>query len=138
MEGLAMGQILNRSATTTESDPWEPVEQYNLRQESLISLSKRYSINPKNEAAQLIRGISENRMAKWKRRTSVSDLPTSPKDAKSTTLSIEEEAFIVAFRWHTLLQLDDCLYALQATTPVLTRSSLHCFCNATGLAGCLK
>jgi hypothetical protein len=25
-----MGQILNRSATTTESDPWEPVEQYNI------------------------------------------------------------------------------------------------------------
>ena len=29
-------------------------------------------------------------------------------------LSIEEEAIIVAFRRHTLLPLDDCLYALQA------------------------
>src|SRR3546814_10327158 len=29
---------------------------------------------------------------------------------------------------HTLLPLDDCLYALQATIPHLTRSSLHrCF-----------
>jgi hypothetical protein len=97
-------------------------------QESLIALSKRYNINPKNEAAQLIREISENRIAKWgrrqrpqggNRRTSVSDLPTSPKDAKSTTLSIEEEAIIVAFRRHTLLPLDDCLYALQATIPLL-------------------
>jgi hypothetical protein len=31
----------------------------------------------------------------------------------------------VAFRKHTLLPLDDCLYALQATIPALTRSSLH-------------
>jgi hypothetical protein len=40
-------------------------------------------------------------------------------------LSIEEEAVVVAFRRHTLLPLDDCLYALQATLPHLTRSSLH-------------
>jgi hypothetical protein len=40
-------------------------------------------------------------------------------------LSIEQEAVIVAFRKHTLLPLDDCLYALQATIPQLTRSSLH-------------
>ncbi len=32
---------------------------------------------------------------------------------------------IVAFRRHTLLPLDDCLYALQATIPHLTRSPLH-------------
>jgi len=40
-------------------------------------------------------------------------------------LSVEEEAVIVTFRRHTLLPLDDCLYALQATIPHLTRSSLH-------------
>ena len=38
---------------------------------------------------------------------------------------LEEEAVIVAFRRHTLLPLDDCLYALQPTIPKLTRSSLH-------------
>ena len=32
---------------------------------------------------------------------------------------------IVAFRRHTLLPLDDCLYALQPSIPHLTRSSLH-------------
>ena len=32
---------------------------------------------------------------------------------------------IVAFRKRTLLPLDDCLYALQASIPNLTRSSLH-------------
>ena len=37
----------------------------------------------------------------------------------------EEEAIIVAFRRHTLLPLDDCLYGLQPTIPHLTRSSLH-------------
>jgi len=40
-------------------------------------------------------------------------------------LSIEEEAVIVAFRRHTLLPLDDCLYAFQPTIPHRTRSSLH-------------
>ena len=53
------------------------------------------------------------------------DLPACPKDPKSTVLSIEEEAVIVAFKRHTLLPLDDCLYALQPTIPFLTRSSLH-------------
>jgi transposase InsO family protein len=38
---------------------------------------------------------------------------------------VEQEAIIVAFRKHTLLPLDDCLYALQATIPQLTRWSLH-------------
>jgi hypothetical protein len=38
---------------------------------------------------------------------------------------MQEEAVIVAFRRHTLLPLDDCLYALQATIPHLTRSALH-------------
>jgi hypothetical protein len=51
-----------------------------------------------------------------------SDRPERP---KSTSLSLEDEAIVVAFRQHTLLPLDDCLYALQATIPHLTRSSLH-------------
>jgi transposase-like protein len=51
-----------------------------------------------------------------------------PKSPHSTVLTVEEEAAAVAFRKHTLLPLDDCLYALQATIPHLTRSSLHrCF-----------
>ena len=33
--------------------------------------------------------------------------------------------WIVAFRKHTLLLLEDCLYASQASLPHLTRSSLH-------------
>lgn len=70
------------------------------------------------------RGINQKTVAKWKR-ISTADLPTGPKVAGSTALLVEEEAVIVAFRRHTLLPLDGCLYALQATIPHLTRSSLH-------------
>jgi transposase InsO family protein len=106
-----MGQVLHGCATTTEAI--RRAIQHS--QESLRRLSRRYSINPKT-------------VAKWKKRDSVADLKTRPKDAKSTVLSIEDEPIIFAFRKHTLLPLDDCLYALQATIPHLTRSSLHrCF-----------
>jgi Integrase core domain len=47
------------------------------------------------------------------------------REPRSTVLSAEEEAVVVAFRRHTRLPLDDCLYALQPTIPRLTRSSLH-------------
>src|SRR3954447_3863000 len=47
------------------------------------------------------------------------------KEPRSTVLTPEEEAIIVALRRHTLLPLDDCLYGLQPTIPHLTRWSLH-------------
>ena len=43
----------------------------------------------------------------------------------STVLTAAEEAMAVAFRQHTQLPLDDCLYALQETIPHLSRSALH-------------
>src|SRR5215475_5603457 len=103
-----MGQVLHGCATTTEAV--RRAIQHS--QESLRALARRYSINQKT-------------VAKWKKRCSTVDLPTGPKDPKSTSLSLEDEAVVVAFRRHTLLPLDDCLYALQATIPHLTRSSLH-------------
>ena len=48
-----------------------------------------------------------------------------PKAPHSTVLTADEETLILAFRRQTLLPLDDCLDALQATIPHLTRSSLH-------------
>jgi transposase-like protein len=75
-------------------------------------LARRHGINPKT-------------VAKWRKRCTVSDFPTGPKSPRSTLLTVEQEAIIVPFRKHTLLPLDDCLYALQATIPKLTRSSLH-------------
>ena len=103
-----MGQILHGSARTTEAV--RRAIQHS--QESLRALAGRYGINPKT-------------VAKWKRRTTTADAPMGPKAPSSTLLKVEEEAIIVAFRKHTLLPLDDCLYALQATIPHLTRSSLH-------------
>ena len=103
-----MGQVLHGSATTTAAIR----RAIHDSQASLRTLAKRYGINQKT-------------VAKWKRRSSAADLPTGPRDPKSTVLSIEDEAIIVAFRRHTLLPLDDCLYALQATIPHLTRSPLH-------------
>src|SRR5260370_1615039 len=38
---------------------------------------------------------------------------------------MEEGGVMFGFSKHTLLVVDDCLYALQATIPQLTRSSLH-------------
>lgn len=81
-------------------------------EESLRVLAKRHGINRKT-------------VAKWKKRTSVADLPTGPKDARSTVLSLDEEATIVAFRRYALFPPDDCLHALQPGIPHLTRSSLH-------------
>ena len=103
-----MGQVLHGSARTTEAI--RRAIQHS--QESLRGLAKRYGINQKT-------------VAKWKKREATTDRPTGPKEPRSTVLSVEEEAIIVAFRRHTLLPLDDCLYALQATIPHLTRSSLH-------------
>ena len=63
--------------------------------------------------------------AKWRKRATVEDMKTGPSEPRSTVLTEAEEAMIVAFRRHTLLPLDDCLYALQPTIPHLTRSALH-------------
>jgi hypothetical protein len=62
-------------------------------------------------------GINQKTVAECKRRAAVRDLPTGPKKAHSTALSIEEEAIRVAFPKHTLLLFEGCLYALQATIP---------------------
>ncbi|MGA7832213.1 MAG: IS481 family transposase [Terracidiphilus sp.] len=103
-----MGQVLHRSATTTEAI--RRAIQHS--QESLRVLARRHGINPKT-------------VSKWRKRCSTADLPTGPRSPHSTVLTTEQEAIIVAFRKHTLLPLDDCLYSLQATIPRLTRSSLH-------------
>ncbi len=103
-----MGQILHGSASTTEAT--RRALQHS--QESLRALAERY-------------GINEKTVAKWKKRAFVHDAPMGPKQVRSTVLTPEEEAAVVAFRRYTLLPLDDCLYALQPTLPHLSRSNLH-------------
>jgi hypothetical protein len=81
-----MGQILHGCAATTAA----------LRraiqnsQESLSALADRFHINVKT-------------VAKWRKRTSVKDLPMGPHEPHSSVLTAEQEAMIVAFRRQTLL-----------------------------------
>jgi transposase InsO family protein len=103
-----MGQVLHGCARTTAAVR----RAIQSSQASLLKLAERYGINPKT-------------VRKWRRRSFVADAPMGPKQRRSTVLSPEQEALIVAFRKHALLPLDDCLYALQATIPELTRSALH-------------
>jgi hypothetical protein len=70
-------------------------------------------------------GVNPKTVAKWRKRATVEDMKTGPSEPRSTVLSEAEEAMVVAFRRHTLLPLDDCLYALQPSIPHLTRSALH-------------
>ena len=103
-----MGQILHRCATTT----YAVRAAIQRSKASVAELAEQYGVNQKT-------------IRKWRSRKSVEDAPMGPKEVRSTVLSSEEEAACIAFRKHTLLPLDDCLYALQATIPHLTRSSLH-------------
>jgi transposase InsO family protein len=81
-------------------------------EESVRALAARY-------------GVSPTTVQKWKRREHACDAAMGPKEVRSSVLTPEQEAAVVAFRRHTLLPLDDCLYALQPSMPNLTRSSLH-------------
>jgi transposase InsO family protein len=103
-----MGQVLHGSATTTEAVR----RSIQRSQESVRALARRH-------------GISPTTVQKWRRRRTTADAAMGPRRARSPVLTLEQEAVIVAFRRHTLLPLDDCLYALQPTIPALTRSSLH-------------
>jgi transposase InsO family protein len=106
-----MGQVLHGSARTTAAVR----RAIQHRQESLNKLAERYAINPKT-------------VAKGKKRADVHDAPMGPKQPRSTARTLALEAMCVAFRRHTLLPLDDCLYARPSSRPSLTRSAWHrCF-----------
>jgi hypothetical protein len=81
-------------------------------QEATRGLAARYGLNPKT-------------VAKWRRRTTVTDAPMGPARPRSTVLSEVEEAIVVEFRRRTLLPLDDVLGCLRESIPKLTRSALH-------------
>ncbi len=115
-----MGQVLHGSATTTQAIR----RAIQNSQESLRVLAKHYSINQKT-------------VAKWKKRTSVVDRATGPKNPRSSVLSPEDEAAIVAFRKHTLLLLNDCLYALQPSIPHLPVPRYTAACNGMTSHSCL-
>lgn len=89
-----MGQVLHCSATTAGCPSSEQHSEASLR-----ALAGHHGVKPE-DSRQMEKAQVDGRS------------PTGPKDPRSTSLSIEEEAVVVAFRRHTLLPLDDCLYAL--------------------------
>src|SRR3954464_13930916 len=106
-----MGQVLH-GIPAGDSDIQGGPSRDTATRESVNALAKRY-------------GVSPTTVQKWRKRSTTADAPMGPKEPRSTVLTPEEEAIVVAFRRHTLLPLDDCLYGLQPTIPHLTRSSLH-------------
>src|SRR3954449_1719493 len=81
-------------------------------QETTRALASCYRLNPKT-------------VAKWRGRTSTSDVRMGPSRPRSTVLTEIEEAIVVEFRRRTLLPLDDVLGCLHERIPKLTRSALH-------------
>ena len=101
-----MGQVLQGCARTTEAVRLA----IHGSRESIGALVTRHGVSPMT-------------IQKWRRRDH--DAAMEPEKARSSTLMLEQEAVVVAFRRPTLPPLSDCLYALQPSLPHLTRSSLH-------------
>ena len=80
-----MGQVLHGCARTTEVV--RRAIQHS--QASLNALADQFGINPKT-------------VAKWRSRQCAHDAPMGPKQSRSTVLTLEEDAAIVAFRKLTL------------------------------------
>jgi hypothetical protein len=102
-----MGQVLHGSATTTHA--------------------VRAAIRPKATAKELTvqYGLNPETVTKWKKRSFVHDGCDGAERGALDSLDTGGGGKTVGFRRHTLLPLDDCLDALQAMIPHLTRSSLH-------------
>lgn len=96
----------------------------------LRTLSERQSgdrkLRPKSRPGKY--DINQKTVAKWRGRDVADDMQMGPEKPSSTVLTTEEEA-MAALRKHTLLPPDDCLYALQAAIPHLSRSALHRCCQ---------
>ena len=109
-----MGQVLHACARTTEAVRLA----IQGGAESVRVLAARYGVRPTT-------------IQWWRKQDHVHDTAMGPKKVRSFVLTLEVEiaeqvkAAVVAFRRHTLLPLDDCLYAMQLSLQHLTRSSLH-------------
>jgi hypothetical protein len=90
-------------------------------EETNIVLAKRHGVNRKT-------------IAKWKAREFISDERMGPKNPRSTLLTLEDEAIILAYRWRTRLALDDAHLRLKRLMPNLSRSTLYRCLNRRGLS----
>ena len=114
-----MGHVLHGCATTTEAI--RRAIQHS--EASLRALAKRYGVNQKT-------------VANWKRRTSTADIPTGPKDARSTVLSIEEEAIAVAFRRHTLCHWTTASTLCRLRSRISRDHRCTAVCSGKGSVAC--
>jgi transposase-like protein len=80
-----MGQVLHGSARATEAVR----RAMQLRQESVRAAARRYGVSPAT-------------VQKWRKRSATAGARMGPKEARSTVLTPEEEAIVVAFRRRTL------------------------------------
>lgn len=102
--GEARGrQLCHGKATTNEAVRRAIL----LRQGSVRALPKRHGVSPRT-------------IQKRRKRSTTADAPMRPKVPRSTVLTSEEEAMIVAVRRYTL-PLGDCLYGPSADHSTLDR-----------------
>lgn len=80
--------------------------------DSVRSLAQRYGINPKT-------------VVRWRRRDSIDDLKVGRPSSSASSLSLGQEALVLACRLHLRLPLDGCLQVLEPWVSGLSRSSLH-------------
>jgi len=113
-----MGQILHSCACTTAAV--RRAIQHS--QESLLKLSERYGINPKT-------------VWKWRKRSFVEDAPMGPKERRSTILTREQEAVVVAFRKPSCRSTTVSTLFKPAFLTSLVRPSIVAS-SAMGLVGC--
>jgi hypothetical protein len=116
-----MGQILHGSATTTHT---------------IRAAIERLKTRLKELAAQY--GLNHKTVAKWRKRAFVNDAPNGAEGSALDLPVVRGRGYRGRLPQANLLPLDDCLYALQATIPNLTRSSLHRCLSITALAGCRR
>jgi hypothetical protein len=69
--------------------------------------------------------IHRQTVAKWKARDTPFDARMGPKHPRSSVLTLEDEAIILAYRWRTRLSLNESLMRLRCLMPQLTRSALY-------------
>lgn len=106
MGGSTIGQVRHGGATTTHV-VGAAIQR---SQASIAELSQELEINSKT-------------VVKGRKRQTLEDLNTGPRETRSNLIHQGEEAIVIVFLQQTLLPLDDRLYALQPSFPHLTWSA---------------
>jgi hypothetical protein len=79
-------------------------------------------------------GVNRKTIAKWKARDTTFDERMGPKNPRSSVLTQNDEAIVLAYRWRTRLSLDDSLVRLRHLMPKLSRSALYQCLKRHGLS----